>query len=180
MNIGNIDGLGRIYHPTGQLLLYNGENVLFYDANSNALDISTKWSGFMCYNLYDSNAGKGNFYVTNLRLIHIRKPDVFKAGKRDMVGSTPYHYGASKMARAKRILRMGGLEYCEIRYSDCVNYKTKRWGVFLYIQGNELEYNQNLKEYGVDKDNKYHSIVLSKPAKPIIIQQLQRYGVQEK
>ncbi len=80
-------------------------------------------------------AGPFRCFMTDQRVVFIRRPHPFRAGAYLM---TPYGApeGAAKMYKARMILAAGGFEYYELQNHNIRFYKAYRKCVELFIAGN--------------------------------------------
>lgn len=170
MKVGDIDGVDTIYTENGELILRPNEKNLYSESNSHALDVNTNWKPWgKC--VYDSNAGDGNFYITDQRLVHIRKPNPWKAAKGDatLLGLPR---AIAKYMRTKDLENLNVCEYCEIEYNDIKKYRAKHsiFGDRTYI--NIYFLNEN--------GEKFWSPIFSKNGEKVVYELLQKKGIEKK
>ena len=138
MKLGHVDGKNRIYDPDGNLILQPSEKLLGKYENV-FLDISKAWRVWFVDSIFPGEAGRVVCYLTNRRIVFIRRPDVHKAGAYLM---TPY--GATQAIadryKARMILKAGGFEYCEISADNFRFYKKFRTGLNLLLNDDGQKY----------------------------------------
>ena len=145
VRIGNIDGKGKIYDDRGELILNNGEQILYKNDEKRCVDVWKGWKPSSGNNLlFNSTAEIGTTYITNQRMIHIRTPDPYRKAKDEL---TPLGVPSAipKMMKAKELLKRGGKEYCEIYFSEIKWYsmqKKKKYLSFYTItpSNSEIQY----------------------------------------
>jgi hypothetical protein len=124
MNIGDVEGKGKIYNDKGEPILLKDETI------------KERFRGF-CINWATRKRGKihgimnfegeGEFIVTDRRLMFLRKPREFPPGYwavgrqsgglvgDELVGGGDWQYA---LARSNRAKEMGGLEFLEIELDE--------------------------------------------------------------
>ena len=131
MKIGHLDGKDRIYDSEGELILKANERL--HGRYQNVfLDITNAWRTWLVGCLFAGDAGRMICYITDQRIVFVRRPDVHKAGAYLM---TPYGAaeGIADMYKARKILEKGGFEYCEILPDDVRFFRKVRTGVILLL-----------------------------------------------
>ena len=135
MRTGDLDGLGVLYNSDGQLVCEPGERVLKRYEHFYA-HIARGWGNWVRTIVFDSRSGEGTVFVTDRRLVFIRRPNPWETLKSY---GNPYGMptGIVKSMKAKDVLEAGGKEYCEVRYNDIMRYQKKRWGARFFILAGE-------------------------------------------
>jgi len=149
MKIGHLDGKGIVYDSEGTVILDKDERLTGRFENV-FLDITGAWRTWCVRNVFPGEPGRTVCYVTDRRIVFVRRPDVYKAGAYLM---TPLGapQGAADMYKASMILRAGGFEYCELTPGDLWFYRRVRTGVVLLL---------------MDKGRKYAAFVMTKTVTP--------------
>ncbi len=121
LRIGHLDGKNRIYDSDGELILKESERLLGRYVKVE-LDIKKGWRMWMVESVFTREAGAVTCYITDRRIVCIRRPDVHKAGAYLM---TPYGAaeGIADMYKARKILEAGGFEFCEFMPDEIRFYK---------------------------------------------------------
>ncbi len=124
MNIGDVEGKGKIYNDEGEPILLKDETI------------KERFRGF-CINWATRKRGKihgimnfegeGEFIITDKRLMFLRRPREFPPGYwavgrqsgglvgDELVGGGDWQYA---LARSNRAKEMGGLEFLEIELDE--------------------------------------------------------------
>lgn len=149
MRLGDLDGKNRVYDSEGIVILAKSERLIGKYENV-FLDITGAWRTWCVRNIFPGDAGRAVCYVTDRRIVFVRRPDVYKAGAYLMtpVGAPQ---GVADMYKARTILEAGGFEYCELLPDDFRFYRKVRTGVVLLL---------------MDKGKKYAAFVMTKTVAP--------------
>lgn len=101
--------------------------------------MKTSWRIWMTRSAFAREAGLVACYLTDRRIVCIRRPDVHKAGAYLMtpVGAAD---GISEMYKARMILENKGYEFCEILPDDIRFYKKYPAGVNLLVVAGGKKY----------------------------------------
>jgi hypothetical protein len=135
LKIGNCDGKKTVYDPKGNLILKKGERIL-YKKFTNWFFVYNQWRHFWVDILIDGNDGWGKLFITNKRIVFIRKPDQNSILWSRSVGMG---LGSGKAILAAQILREFGYEYCQIDWEDCVSYSILSDVIKIYLLEKYLE-----------------------------------------
>jgi hypothetical protein len=73
MRIGDIDGFNEVYTPQGILILEANEELLFKFPNR-MLEVDTQWRLFFVNYVFPPRWGEGTLYITDRRIVFIRRP----------------------------------------------------------------------------------------------------------
>lgn len=124
MNIGDVEGKGKIYNDEGEPILLKDENI-----KERFRGLCINWAtrkrgkihGIMNFE------GEGEFIITDKRLIFLRRPREFPPGYwavgrqsgglvgDELVGGGDWQYA---LARSNRAKELGGLEFLEIELDE--------------------------------------------------------------
>ncbi len=133
MKLGHVDGKNRVYDSEGELLLLQDEGLLSRHGNV-IMNVTKAWRSWCVAGVLAMEAGPFRCFLTDQRVVFIRRPDPRKAGAYLM---TPYGApeGIAKTYKARRILEAGGFEYYELCIEDIRFYKAYRNCVDLFVAG---------------------------------------------
>jgi len=122
MRIGHLDGKNSVYDVEGQLILDSDEVLLSRHIGVD-LNVTKSWRTWFMNSVIETEAGSFSCFMTDKRLVFIRRPDQWKASAYLM---TPYGApgGIADSYRAKEIAEAGGYEYYEVGLEDIKHYKT--------------------------------------------------------
>lgn len=136
MRVGNLSGLGSVYDQEGNPIFVEGEELVREVPNDNILVMKGK-GRLRSKTLLDTTKEKGTIYLTDRRLIFLRKPD--PALKFRTYGN-PFALGAaySEAAYARGLRKVGGMEYLEVYYTEVRSFKSKKskW-TDLHVEGQD-------------------------------------------
>lgn len=143
MNIGDVEGKGKIYNDEGEPILLRGETV------------KERFRGF-CINWATRKRGKihgimnfegeGEFIITDKRLMFLRRPREFPPGYwavgrqsgglvgDELVGGGDWQYA---LARSNRAKEMGGLEFLEIELDEIERINIGKENAQIHIQNED-------------------------------------------
>lgn len=120
MRIGDIDGKGKIYDDEGHLILEEGE-ILHSQISKTLITIGRGWSPFGKI-LFDGSYGNGTIFLTDKRIVFIRRPDVKSIKTSHWLqpdfGSGEVEEKDKAIAHANRLNAFQAFDYLEIRYED--------------------------------------------------------------
>jgi hypothetical protein len=162
MKTGDVDGIDRVYKVVGQMdragmmmnfaadLKLEGDEKLVTVFTDTDFPIKTGWGSWgggkfpsasgQLTEFYEDD-GKGSLFVTDRRIVFLRRPDLELIHKHHSGGgNSPWPY----MQRAKHIMAAGGLEYFEVSYYDVQFYLRKRWGMYVYMKVERKKYRMTL------------------------------------
>ena len=144
MRAGDLNGRGVVYGHDGRLILQPGESVvrIFLDCVASVLPCWGRWS--KGYAVIDTYAGKGDWYVTNKRMVFIRKPGSGGV-KWWRIHPLELADGVDETLRIRRVRREGGFDYCEIEYNDVRFYKKHRRSGTLLLMTSGIKYQVPIK-----------------------------------
>ncbi len=153
MNIGDVEGIEKIYDKKGNPILKEGENV------------KESFSGW-CGNWATRKKGKvhrimnfegeGQFIITNQRVLFLRKPREFPPGYwavgrqsgglvgDELPGGGDWQY---VLARSNRAKKMGAFEFIEIEHSEIRRINIGNSDASIFIE------NKDKFELIIDKDS---------------------------
>jgi hypothetical protein len=153
MNIGDVDGMDKIYDKDGKPILKEGETI------------QKRFSGW-CGNWATRKKGKihrimnfegdGEFIVTDLRMLFLRKPREFPPGYwavgrqsgglvgDELPGGGDWQY---VLARSNRAKEMGALEFLEVEISEIKRINIGKNDASIFIE------NKDKFELIIDKDS---------------------------
>ena len=123
MQIGHVEGKGAIYDEYGELVLRPGERLVIRidDDNVHVSEGSGFWN---MKTLFHRTAERGNLFITDKRLVLLRKPDPFLAAKYDA-----YPLGmadaVANAVRAMDLKRMHSWEFCQIDFAEVEGFRVK-------------------------------------------------------
>ena len=125
MRAGSLDGKGVVYDADGKLMLVPGEELV--DVVFNAAGQVTPGWGRLAKgkSVIDTYAGNGNWFITDKRMVFIRKPDSRNA-RRWLMTPTEFPAAAEEILRTREVVHRGGFDYCEILWSDARFCRRKR------------------------------------------------------
>src|SRR6267378_3299455 len=114
VQVGDLDGLGRVYSQSGGLVTASGEEVIKtaegWDAN-----VSSPWRRVLPNVVFTGFAGrtKSKLYITTERVVLIREIDVWREVKEEL---TPLGVpaAAAKEMHLKNLKSVGARQFCEI------------------------------------------------------------------
>ena len=140
MRAGDVDGKGAIYDYDGHLILRQGESIAkaVTDVNGSVLP---RWGRLVRGRaVIDTVSGRGNWFVTNERMVFIRRPNS-KGVQRWRTTPLEVAGGVGEILRIRNVLRQGGFDYCEIMYDDVRFYKKYRKGakMLLMVSGEKYQ-----------------------------------------
>lgn len=123
MRVGDIGGRGRIYDKDGRLILLQGEIILKEVHDDNLIAVKGKGRIFR-KRLIGATKERGTTYLTNRRLVFIRKPDAWLRFK---TYGTPLGMGtaAAEALKARDILKFEAMEFLEVYYSEVKSFKSR-------------------------------------------------------
>jgi hypothetical protein len=122
VRIGDIDGKGKIYDVRGELILKKGETIIRIFENEDIY--AQRGYGIVGSRIvFLREGGKGRLYVTNLRVIFLRRPNP-DAYSDFSVLSAPST--AANILRAKDLSRRGAMEFLEFNLNEVVRHTLKR------------------------------------------------------
>jgi len=152
-----LDGKNSVYNAEGELILQKSEKLLGSYPKV-PLGVRKAWRIWMVDSAFVREAGNVTCYITDRRIVCVRRPDVHKAGAYLMtpVGAAE---GIADMSKARMILKAGGFEYCEFLSDDVRFYKTYRTGVSLLIIDKGKKYGAHLWTKVVSPS--FHETVMS-------------------
>ena len=124
MRIGDIEGKGDIYDDKGEPILGSEEDI-----TKRFMGLCINWATRKKGKLHGilNFEGEGEFIVTNMRLLFLRKPRDFPPGYwatgrqsgglvgDELVGGGDWQYA---LARSNRAKKLGGLEFIEVPLSE--------------------------------------------------------------
>jgi len=131
MRIGDVDGKGRIYDKEGILIPEEGETV-YSVFPSIKINLSGNWSFISFGNsIFDGDWGNGTVFITDRRIVFIRRPDVNLIKSHRVYGgdaelffldddSSDYR---AAIAHAKKVNLFQAFDFLEIRYEDIERIK---------------------------------------------------------
>ncbi len=124
VSFGELNGKDVVYDRDGRLILTSAETILLVSPEQNmyveCLEPKIKDS-----TIFQATKEEGSLYITNRRLVFIRKPDPWRAAWRDL---TPFGVGdaAAKALRAKDLRALGAFEYFEVPLTEITSFNVKR------------------------------------------------------
>lgn len=121
-----------MYDACGELALRSGERIAGRYENV-PLDVTSSWRTWMVKGVFDREPGNVTLYMTDQRMVGIRRPDEFKSGSYLMT-SYGAAEGAARMAAAREVLQRGGFEYIEVLSEEVRFYKEQRTVVLLFLK----------------------------------------------
>ncbi|MBE0518260.1 MAG: hypothetical protein IH630_03400 [Thermoplasmata archaeon] len=171
MRVGDLDGKNSIYEVravqdysgfvvnfSGHLIPESGEKILFFETES-LLNIHK--CGSINNHFYPSfggesvefypEAGWGTLYLTDRRIIFLRKPEanqLYESYKSSSNMYSPETVPDRVYMRAIRIHRFGGMEFLEIRYEDIIRFEEGKYTSTMFLQGGiDTEYEMTLDRH---------------------------------
>jgi hypothetical protein len=143
MKIGDIEGKGSIYNEKGEPILQE-EEVVRDRFRGSCMNWATRKKGKI--HGIKNFEGEGEFFVTNLRLLFLRKPRQFPPGYwavgrqsgglvgDELVGGGDWQYA---LARSNRAKEMGGLEFLEIEIKEITRINIGKDDTHIYIKNGD-------------------------------------------
>ncbi len=145
MRAGSLDGKGVIYDHDGRLALRPDESRVRVVTDAYA-QVMPGWGRLAGKGsvIIDSYGGKGSWFITDKRMVFIRKPDS-KGARRWLMGPTTFPDGVNEVLRCRQVVREGGYDYCEVLYEDVRFYKRRRTGGKLLLMVSATKYAMPVK-----------------------------------
>ncbi len=114
MKVGDIDGLGSVYSEWGGLLCGEREQVIG-EAEAWEMEARTPWRRVLPGMLFSGFGGptSSKLYVTNVRIVLIRKVDAWRELKGEM-SPLGLPKAADKSTKLRRLQARGAMQFCEI------------------------------------------------------------------
>ncbi|UCG68797.1 MAG: hypothetical protein JSV09_13520 [Thermoplasmata archaeon] len=143
MKIGDLEGRGNIYDEKGEPILYMNENIKerFRGTCMNwATRKKGKIHGIMNFE------GEGEFILTDLRLLFLRRPRDFPPGYwatgrqagglvgDEFVGGGDWQYA---LARSNKTKELGGLEFLEMQLNEIRRINIGKNDVRIHIENDD-------------------------------------------
>lgn len=134
MRLGDIDGKGKIYDNSGNMLFHDGECM-------------TKKMDGMCTGIYKKHKagwkvifmdGPGCFVMTNLRMVFLREPKTYPGGE-DKVAKRLYSLSDGQYwpDKADRAREKGAKEYFEILHDEVKKIKHSKKESSIFVESEE-------------------------------------------
>ncbi len=124
MRVGHIEGRGEVYDDNGRPVLQPLESLLRQVSDDN-VDVSEGSNIWNMKTIFDSTAEKGTLFLTNQRIIFIRKPDPFLAAK-DNAYPLGMPDALADAWKAQTLKRLHAYGFCEILLSDIEGFWVKK------------------------------------------------------
>ncbi len=126
VHVGDLDGLGSVYSPSGLLITKPGERVLG-TAGGWDVNVRSPWRRFLPKLIFAgfNTKAKSTLYVTTERIVLVREIDAWRELKEEL-SPLGVPTAAAKEVRLRQLKARGGRQYCEIRPADFRVVKVKR------------------------------------------------------
>ena len=126
VHVGDLDGLGSVYSPSGLLITKPGEKVLG-TAGGWDVNVRSPWRKFLPKVIFAgfNTKAKSTLYVTTERIVLVREIDAWRELKEEL-SPLGVPTAAAKEVRLRQLKARGGRQYCEIRPADFRVVKMKR------------------------------------------------------
>lgn len=143
MNIGDLDGQGKIYDLDGNPILEPEEKIEAQFIGT-CLNWATRKKGKI--HGIKNFEGAGDFIITNKRLLFLRRPREFPpgywaAGRQsggligdELVGGGDWQYA---LARSNRTKEQGGLEFIEIALDEIKRINISKNNAHIFIENKD-------------------------------------------
>lgn len=126
VHVGDLDGLGSVYSPSGLLITKPSERIL---GTSEGWDMNVRspWRRLLPKLIFPgfNTKAKSTLYVTTERIVLVREIDAWRELKEEL-SPLGVPTAAAKEIRLKQLKARGGRQYCEIRPTDFRVVKMKR------------------------------------------------------
>ena len=145
MRAGSLNGRGDIYDNDGHLILRPEETLVRVVPRAIAL-VLPRWGRLVRGRaVIDTYAGEGSWFVTDRRMVFIRKPDS-KGARRWLRTPTTFPDGVEEVLRVRQVRREGGFDYCEILYDEVRFYKKYRKNGKLLLMVSGVKYQMHAND----------------------------------
>ena len=145
MRVGSLDGKGVFYSDDGRPILKPGETLIRVVTDAYA-QVIPGWGRILAGKgpvLIDGYAGKGTWYITNERMLFIRKPDS-KNAKRWLMNPIEFADGVDEVLRVRHVNQAGGFDYCEVLWDDVRFYRRIRSHGRLHLMVSGIKYHMHM------------------------------------
>ncbi len=124
MRVGNIGGLGSVYDHNGNPILHENEDIVREISEDNILVLKGE-GRLRSKTLLDTTKERGTLYLTDRRLIFLRRPDEWK---KFYTYGNPFGMDVafSEASYARELEKAGGMEYLELDYGEVKSFKSKK------------------------------------------------------
>jgi hypothetical protein len=121
MRIGDIDGYNEVYTPLG-ILIFETNEKLIKRLPDKEFWLHRHWRSWFVDDVYIGAWGKGSFFITDRRIVFIRRT----ADERKIMSNLRGYSGglggmkliSDGMAHSRKVNEYGGFDFLEIRYED--------------------------------------------------------------
>lgn len=126
VHAGDVDGLGKIYSESGELLTRPGEEILRTAAGWD-MNVRSPWRKFLPKLIFAGFEGKASsrLYITTERIVLVREIDIWRELKEEL-SPLGLPAAAAKQVHLRRLKAAGGRQFCEIRPRDFRVVRMKR------------------------------------------------------
>ena len=147
MRIGDIDGYNEVYTPLG-ILIFETNEKLIKRLPDKEFWLYRNWRSWFVYIIFMGVWGKGSFFITDKRIVFIRRPldggKIIKAMRGYQGGPGGVGLIADGMAHSRKVNEYGGFDFLEIRYEDIAFLKKGLLYRQIFLLANGKRYNSFL------------------------------------
>lgn len=142
MRIGDNDGYNAVYNPLGILIFETDEKLIKRLPDKELSLYCHRGSWILGDTVFWSEYGKGAFFITDRRIVFIRRPlderKIIKAMRKYQGGVGPkVPFLRDVITHSRKVNEYGGFDFVEIRYEDIAFVRPQQ--IFLSANGKQYK-----------------------------------------